>query len=142
MICTFFGHRDTPDGVRDLLRDILVNLIEEGAETFYLGNQGRFDDMALGILKKLKVVYPHIRYAVVLAYMPESTRGFSAANTETVYPDGLENTPPRYAIDKRNRWMLAQADTVVTYVTHDIGGAAKYKRIAERKRKRVINLAD
>ena len=107
MICTFFGHRDTSDGVRDLLCEILVKLIEEGVETFYLGNQGRFDAMVLDALKKLKEKFPHIRYTVVLAYMPGSTRGFSAANTETVYPDGLENTPPRYAIDKRNRWMLA-----------------------------------
>lgn len=59
---------------------------------------------------------------------------------DTIYPEILEKTPPKFAIPKRNRWMIEQSDFVVTYVTCDIGGAANFKRIAEKQNKIVINL--
>ncbi len=89
----------------------------------------------------MQLAYPHIRYAVVLAYMPGERAALDTADySDTIYPDGLESTPLRYAISKRNRWMLRQADTVGTYVTYSTGGAAQFKALAEKKGKRVINL--
>ena len=40
----------------------------------------------------------------------------------------------------RNRWMLERSDIVVTYVRSP-GGAAKFKALAERKGKHVIEVA-
>ena len=58
MICTFFGHRDTPDTVRPLLREVLLDLIEHhGAKQFYVGNQGNFDAMALRLVKEFEKPY-------------------------------------------------------------------------------------
>ena len=58
MICTFFGHRDTPDTVRPLLREVLLDLIEHhGIKQFYVGNQGNFDAMALRLLKGFEKPY-------------------------------------------------------------------------------------
>jgi hypothetical protein len=37
--------------------------------------------------------------------------------------------------------MIEAADIVVTYVKHSWGGAAKYKRLAEKKNRRVIELS-
>lgn len=51
-------------------------------------------------------------------------------------------TPPRFAIDRRNCWMLDRADIVVVYVKSPVGGAAKFKAMAESKKKMVINLAE
>ena len=48
--------------------------------------------------------------------------------------------PPRFAIARRNGWMLKQADFVVTYVTHDWGGAAQFAEKARRQGKTVLNL--
>lgn len=143
MICTFFGHRNTPDNVRPLLRETLTELIEKrGANCFYVGNQGSFDNMVRRELKELTKIYPHIGYSVVLAYMPGKRDGADLADySDTVYPDGLENVPRRFAIDKRNRMMIDRSDIVVTYVCCS-GGAAKFKEIAERKGKEVINLFD
>ena len=42
---------------------------------------------------------------------------------ETVYPEGLETVPKRFAIFRRNDRMLKQADVVVVYVTHRTGGS-------------------
>lgn len=73
----------------------------------------------------------------MLAYLPED--GYMIDHP-TEFPYGIEKTPKKYAIDFRNRWMLDKADTVVAYVTHGWGGAAKFVQLAERKKKTVINL--
>ncbi len=38
--------------------------------------------------------------------------------------------------------MLKKADCIITYVRFSVGGAAKYKALAEKKQKIVINLAE
>ncbi len=101
----FFGHRDTSEDIRPLLHDILTDLIEKhGADTFYLGNQGGFDNMVREELQKLSEKYPHIRYTIVLAYIPEKRDASDRIDyTYSVYPDGLESVPRRFAIDRCNR---------------------------------------
>lgn len=94
-------------------------------------------------LKSLKLNYPNINYAVVLAYLPcKKNELYYEDYSDTIYPDGLENTLPKYSISKRNRWMIDKSDYVVTYITHTWGGAAQFKELAEKKGKTVINLAD
>ncbi len=138
MICTFFGHRDSPDKIRDKLRETVVKLIEERDVTkFYVGNNGNFDRMALSVLKELSGVYPQINYYVVHAYLPEKG---GEDFEHTVYPEGIETIPKRFAIDYRNRWMVGQADVVVAYVRRSYGGAAKFLDLAERQGRMVINL--
>lgn len=54
-VCTFFGHRDCPETIKPRLREVLVDLIaNKRVDTFYVGNQGRFDGMARGILHELE----------------------------------------------------------------------------------------
>ena len=96
--------------------------------------------MVLRELRKMCVQYPHIRCTVVLAYIPLQAEYWEGL--ETLFPDGLENVPRRFAVDRRNRWMIQHADCVVTYVTRIVGGAAKYKQLAEKKGKVVIELAE
>ena len=139
-ICCFFGHKDTPDSVADdLPRAIEHLIIEHGVETFYVGNQGDFDSYTRAALRQLQMKYPHIRYAVVLAYMPGEA-GEYEDYSDTMVPEGVEEVHPRYAIDWRNRWMLRQSQYVICYVHHHWGGAAKYVQTAQRQGKSVINL--
>ena len=72
------------------------------------------------------------------AQADEDMMGFS----DTIFPEGLETVPPRFAISKRNDWMLKQADFVVTYIAHGWGGAVQYAEKAQRQGKRVLNLAE
>ena len=60
--------------------------------------------------------------------------------TNTIYPEGLETVPKRFAISWRNKWMIQESDVVVTYITHSWGGAAQFADLAKRKKKRVINI--
>ena len=59
----------------------------------------------------------------------------------TIYPP-IENTPMRYAISKRNEWMILNSDIVVAYVKRSYGGAYKTLQFAYRNQKKIINLAD
>ena len=139
MICTFFGHRDTPPEIKPLLREVLLDLIQhQGVKQFYVGNQGNFDAMALRLLKEFEKPYS-ITYDVVLAYLPKKTEPFFEAYY-TILPEGIETVPPRFAIEYRNKWMIEHSDIVVTYVTRNFGGAAKFKKLAKRKEKTVVEL--
>ena len=110
---------------------------------FYVGNQGNYDFLVRKILRELKTEYPFIRYAVVLAYMPcEKDCSAYEKCVETIYPEELAGVHPKYAIAKRNRWMIENSDYVVTYITHISGGAANFKKLAEQKQRKVINIAD
>lgn len=144
MICTFFGHRDTPEAIEPILYATLVDLIEnKNVDSFYVGNHGMFDSLVRKVLKQLKFSYPHINYAVVLAYMPsKSATSIFKDISETVYPEGVEKIPPKYAIIERNRWMTDRSDYIVTYAKYTIGGAVKFKSLAEKKGKIVLNLSD
>jgi uncharacterized phage-like protein YoqJ len=135
-VCTFFGHSDCPESVYFILRAKIEELIKNtDVSCFYVGNNGRFDSLAAKALRELQNDYLHIRYSVVLAYLPEE-------NTEnSIFPEGLESVPKRFCIDKRNRWMLDKADYVICYVTRNIGGAARFSALARKKNKTVINIA-
>ena len=136
MTCTFFGHRDAPDKAETPLKELLVKLIEtENADLFLVGNNGRFDAMVYRQLKNLSEQY-HIKYYVVSAYINEKNH-----YENLIVADDLEAVPPRFAILHRNKWMLRQADTVITFVNYPSSGADKLKALAEKQGKRVINIS-
>lgn len=138
--CTFFGHRECPDSIKNQLREVLIDLvINHNVDMFYVGNQGRFDAIVCGVLRELKKEYPQINYAVVLAYMPGKQIEYDDYS-DTMLPEGIEPVHPRYAISWRNNWMLQQSDYVVTYITHPWGGAAQFAKKAENKNKHIIVL--
>ena len=138
--CCFFGHKDTPESVKDDLYAAIEKLIAEcGVETFYVGNQGSFDFYTRAALRQMQKKYPHIRYAVVLAYMPGQQTEHED-HSDTMLPEGIEEVHPRYAIDWRNRWMLRESQYVLCYIHHHWGGAAKYVQAAQCHGKTVINL--
>ncbi|MBO5935442.1 MAG: hypothetical protein J6Q94_08135 [Clostridia bacterium] len=139
MVCAFFGHKDTPKEIEPTLRSTLINLIEnKNVTVFYVGNNGNFDTMVRRQLEDLSHTYS-ITYSVVLAYLPTEKNKYDNLSN-TIYPEGLETVPKRFAISWRNKWMIQQSDVVVTYVTHNFGGAAQFKEMAERLNKHIINL--
>lgn len=109
--------------------------IEQGGKTFYLGGYGEFDSLAASVLREMKKLYPQIELILVLPYLNASKDALGYDGT--VYPP-LESVPPRYAISKRNQWMVEVSDVVVAYVLHSWGGAATTLRYAKRKNKRII----
>lgn len=135
--CTFFGHRDTEKEIEPIIKSTLIELIEKnGVDTFYVGNNGNFDIMVKSLLGELKSIYPQINYFIVYAYA-KSYKQEDLSNA--IYPVFLKKTLSQ--IPKRNEWMIERNDYVITYVSKAFGGAARFKRLSERKGKRVIELS-
>ena len=142
MTVTFFGHRDTPCSVQPLLQSVLEELIcQQHATNFLIGCEGAFDRMAIKTLQELQTRYPEIRYTIVYAYYPDQNL-FDAPFDCTLFPDELANVPRKFAIDRRNTFLVKRADMLITYVRYHTGGAAKFQKLAEKSGKRVLNLAE
>ena len=137
MTVMFCGHAEVPDidAVQEWLISTVERLIQRGADTFYCGGYGQFDLLAARCLQRLKQTCPGIWSVLVLPYLDRKVD--AASYDGTVYPP-LEHVPRRYAISKRNEFMVIWADVVVAYVRYSWGGAAATLRFAERKKKEII----
>ena len=146
MICVFFGHRFILESekVEAQLKRVVENLIQEGVDTFWLGGYGEFDAMATKITKKCQAAFPHIKRVLVLPYLPTNKEEYQLTRLyydEIFLPEGVEIGPPKFAIIRRNRYMVANADIVVTCVDRKTGGAAQALKQAKHLKKRVIELS-
>ena len=139
--CSFFGHRTAGSFLIPEIKTAVVEMINRGVDLFYVGNNGAFDRAVLSALKELRSEYS-FRYYIVLAYLPvDKKENHDYDKYETIYPEGLEIVPKRFAILKRNEWMIDHSDYVITYVNNYAGsGAARAKKIAVSKGKTVVEL--
>lgn len=146
--CFFIGHRDTPDSIRPLLEQVIErHIVVYGVTEFYVGHQGRFDSMAAHALARAKERHLAIRNYLLLAYHPsvmrvEKPAGFAC----TLLPEGQESVPPRFAVVRRNRRMLREADYLICYVRGVTGGSYKLlqtaKGLEKKGRLTITNLAE
>ncbi len=139
MIVTFCGHKEIHDKekVTKWLEEICIKLIKEGANQFYLGGYGNFDRLAHSILLKHKT--NQIKIYLIIPYLNSN---ISSDNYDgTIYPE-LEKTPFRFAISKRNQWMVESSDCLVAYVVHSYGGANNTLIYAKRKNKNIYSYSD
>ena len=150
MIITFAGHRFllNQDAIKEeLLRALLENTSTSEDITFYCGGYGMFDSISACACREIKRYRPNAELVFVTPYIDEESQKNMKALTEsglydsTVYPP-LEAIPKRFAIIKRNIWMIKSADLVIAYVKKTHGGAYNTLSYAKRKKKKIINLAD
>ncbi len=139
MICTFIGHRDTPFSVREYLKDAIINVINQGVDLFYVGNNGGFDLLVQEVILEIAQFYPNVKFDIVLSAINEKT--LIEKDFPTIFPEELELVPKRFAISKRNDYMIKRANVVISYVSHPLSNSGK---VIEKARKRgctIINLA-
>lgn len=142
MKIAFCGHGDIPpEESADLekkLRQTVIELIKDGAHEFLFGGYGDFDKLSAKTVYGLKDEYPHIKSVLVIPYLDReyNMRWYDLSEYPPI------NVPRRFAILKRNEYMVEQADVVVAWVKYGFGGAAKTYAHAKRKKKKIINLAD
>lgn len=72
-----------------------------------------------------------------LAYIPNHN---NENLSNSIIPEGIELIHPRYAISKRNTWMIEHSEYVIYYITHNFGGASKFVEKARKKNKIMIGL--
>lgn len=138
MTCCFIGHKEPDKPVfPDLIFAIDELICDHGVDTFYIGNNGWFDRTCFNIVRNLQENYPHIKYNVVLAYYPARLKGYE---DNTLYPEGLELVPKKFAIAKRNRWMIDNSDYVVCHVTNTVTNSYKFLTYAEKHGKKSVRV--
>ena len=136
--CTFIGHRDCPDFIEDELYMQVENLIvNNSVKKFYVGSEGKFDFITYKVLLKLKKKY-NIEILVVLAYLDNKKNYYN--QSFTVFPEILEKTPRRYAILKRNHYMIDKSQFMICYVDNSFTNAYSFLKYALIKKLKVINL--
>lgn len=146
MIITFCGHSNCLfiDEEKEKLKQLLIKEIRKNPTCkFYLGGYGDFDSLCLRTLRELKTYFPNIELLFITPYLDNNYSKLQLAKyyyDDIIFPP-IENVPSKFAILKRNKWMVDSADLVIAYVKYSWGGASKTLEHAKRKKKPIINLA-
>lgn len=138
MICTFIGHRNAPFSVKESLKAEIVALIEHGTSHFYVGNNGNFDYLAQSVMIELANEFSHIKFDIVLSYIDE--KSLVERNDLTVFPEELAGVPKKFAICKRNAYLLKKSDIIISYVRDTTSNSYKFIEKALKKGCKIINL--
>ena len=146
MIITFCGHSNClfNDEEKEKLKQILIKEITKNPTCkFYLGGYGDFDSLCLRTLRELKKEFQSIELIFITPYIDKnySKLEFAKYHYDDVIFPPLESVPRKFAILKRNEWMVEEADLVIAYVMYSWGGAAKTLEYAKRKKVPIINIA-
>ena len=150
MTIAFTGHSKIFSGnlVKEMVKEqIKNNIIGMNSVTCYIGGYGDFDEICALACKELKLECDGIEVVYVTPYINQQERlkikemQNNGLCDTSVYPP-IENTPLRFAILKRNEWMMTNADLIIAYVNHNYGGAYKSLQTAKRRKKKVINIFD
>ena len=112
MIVTFCGHRDfveTAEAENQLTMFLEKYARENVRLVCYNGGYGNFDYFAAKCVQRMQEQYSNIRNCLVLPYIDqpflERIEIFKNHFDETIYPP-LESVPRKYAIIRRNEWMV------------------------------------
>lgn len=139
--CFFIGHRDAPGSLLPAVRAAAEGLIrDEGVTDFYVGSRGSFDRLAAAAVRELRERWPEVRLFLVLAYLPAAGEALPEGFTGSVFPEGLERVPRRYAILRANRVMVDSCEYLIAYAPHATGNARKVAEYARGKGRRVIEV--
>ena len=145
MIITFCGHSNYSSNLGDEER--LFGLLEEVAKgnqvDFYLGGYGSFDIFAHRCAKKYKEKHPNSKLIFITPYLDKWLKkreeSIRAEYDAIVYPE-LESVLKKFAILRRNEWMVERSDYVIGYVRTHYGGAYKTLLYAHKHKKPYVNL--
>ena len=150
MIISFAGHSFiyASDKVKELVKEhIRKNIIDSKHIACYLGGYGDFDEICARACRELKQEYAGIELVYVTAYLGlreqakiKEMHKHGLYDT-SIYPP-IENAPLKFAIARRNEWMMTNADIIIAYVERNYGGAYRSLQVAKRRKKKIINICD
>lgn len=124
----------------------LLTKISDGEQlNLYFGGYGNFDGFVKKCAKKYKEKHPDTRLIFVTPYLNKWLKSreenLNKEYDEIVYP-GIETVPLKFAISKRNEWMIKNVDYVLLYVTIDFGGAYNALKYAKAHKKPYYNFGN
>lgn len=142
--CCGFGNRNASETIMPKIMAALEYAVGEGCDTFYLGEMGCFDSMMFAATRELKKKYPHIERILVIPYITkyhnEHKREYEQKYDCLILPPEMLEVPPKFAILRKNEWVIDRSDIVLTYARNPYGGAGKAAEYAARKKKFIIDI--
>lgn len=143
IIVTFAGHRDVCGNRDSLENDIyayLAGFAENGTAIRALtGGMGDFDGLCSAAVRRIKRTFPmvSVNLALVAPYMKQeyntNREYYETQYDELIIFSSQGEYHPKRVITERNRWMVDQADILLTYVYRDFGGAQATVSYAKKK---------
>lgn len=94
--------------------------------------------MAQCVLEDLSTRRPALNYLIYLSKIDEVSLGGS--QTKTVYLESLHKVPKRFAISKRNDYLIKNADMALIYVNNSFSNTYKISERLKRRGVRIINI--
>ncbi len=138
--CTFIGHRNCPGCIRKKLYSEIDCLItKKEVNTFYVGTEGAFDKLVYKTLCELEKKHK-IKINVVLAYLNRKNEDNYYDIGKTVFPDCMTKTPLRFAINKRNLYMLGKVEYLICFLDTPFSNTFSFVEKAKKKKIKIINL--
>ena len=149
----FTGHRDIDprniQSIKEKLREIIINCVNDGFTDFYNGGARGFDLLAAEAVLELKKTYPSLRLHIIVP-CSNQTRGWREADViryenATFLADEVKCLSPVYfdgCMQVRNRYMVDNSELLIAYLERASGGSGYTVRYAEGQGKSVINIFD
>ena len=150
VVISFIGHRslyNSEDLFESVRQAVVENIDVAERVVFFCGGYGDFDDLCARVCRSIKKDIKNCEIIFVTPYMTEEQqkkiKGLMELNLydSVIYPP-LEQTPLKFAISRRNEWMVEQSDFIIAYVEYSFGGAYQSLTYARRRGKRILNLAE
>lgn len=148
----FSGHRKIPLSsyckLSQRLKDTIIQLIYEGYCFFGTGGALGFDTLAAKTILELRNDYTHIKLILVLPCISQPNKW--SLQDKQVYEkirslaDKTVYTSMDYTRDcmfKRNRHLVNNSSTCISYLEKETGGTAFTVNYAKKQGLRIINLA-
>ena len=150
-ICAFTGHRAIKAEHSRALPPLVLRAIEyaysRGCRTFLAGGAVGFDTVAARQVILFRMSHPDVKMHLLLPCKNQDEKWSERQRQSYQYTlslaDEVHYISEEYTRDcmkKRNQALVADADLVISYVSHSESGAAQTVRMAMRAGKEVYNL--
>lgn len=134
--------------LKEKLKTTILNLINNGYNTFYNGMAEGFDLYAAEILNNLKNQGYNIKIIACLPYKKQSM--YYTEKNKDLYSKILKNCDDIYIASNgeyfngctiiRNKYMVENSSVLVCYLLSHVGGTANTVNIAKKKGLQIIQL--
>lgn len=109
---------------------------------FYVGFYGEFEKFGLKCALEYKKNHNNAKVFCITPYLNSSRYDILLKKCDgSIYPE-IETVPPKFAIIKRNEWVIDKSDIVIFYMEFSAKKTYDFYLYAKRKNKRIINLAN
>ena len=151
--CCFTGHRKIElcdrEIISKILKEEIVNCINNGITRFYAGGALGFDTLAAEAVLEVKKDYKEAELHIIIPCRNQP-RGWSEEDVR-IYNDLLEKADNVSCLSEkyyngcmqvRNRYMVDNSSVCISYLTKNSGGSYYTVKYAEKNGLRVINIAN